>query len=53
MLIAVAIFLLTLILVIWQPRGLGVGWSATIGAGLALLSGVVHPGDIALVWQII
>ncbi|UMZ14734.1 arsenic transporter [Pseudomonas sp. MPFS] len=53
MLIAVAIFLLTLILVIWQPRGQGVGWSATIGAGLALLSGVVHPGDIALVWQII
>lgn len=46
MLVASAIFLLTLVLVIWQPRGLGIGWSAILGAGLALLTGVVHPGDI-------
>ena len=48
-----AIFLLTLVLVIWQPRGLGIGWSAMLGAGLALLTGVVHPEDIPVVWQIV
>lgn len=53
MLVASAIFLLTLVLVIWQPRGLGIGWSAILGAGLALLTGVVHPGDIPIVWQIV
>ncbi|WP_445668752.1 arsenic transporter [Nitrosospira multiformis] len=47
------IFLFTLVLVIWQPRGLGIGWSAMLGAILALLSGVVHPGDILIVWQIV
>lgn len=53
MLLAAAIFLFTLVLVIWQPKGLGIGWSATIGAILALLSGVVHLGDIPVVWQIV
>ena len=53
MLLAGAIFLLTLVLVIWQPRGLGIGWSAMLGAGLALLTGVVHPEDIPVVWQIV
>lgn len=53
MFIAVLIFLVTLVLVIWQPRGLGIGWSATLGATLALLSGVVHPGDIPVVWHIV
>ncbi|CDF96636.1 MULTISPECIES: arsenic transporter [unclassified Pseudomonas] len=53
MLVASLIFLLTITLVIWQPKGLGVGWSATFGALLALLSGVVQISDIPLVWQII
>ncbi|MCF5569453.1 hypothetical protein GIV66_21675, partial [Pseudomonas sp. PA-3-11C] len=39
MLIAVLIFIATIVLVIWQPKGLGVGWSATFGAVLALLTG--------------
>ena len=46
MLTAVLIFIATIVLVIWQPRGLGVGWSATLGAVLALLTGVVSVGDI-------
>jgi arsenical pump membrane protein len=53
MLIALLIFIVTIVLVIWQPRGLGVGWSASFGALLALLSGVVELADIALVWQIV
>ncbi|ROL66669.1 arsenic transporter [Pseudomonas vranovensis] len=53
MLMASLIFLLTITLVIWQPRGLGVGWSATGGALLALLCGVVQWSDIPVVWQII
>lgn len=53
MLIASLIFLLTITLVIWQPKGLGVGWSAVFGAVLALLAGVVQLSDIPLVWQII
>lgn len=53
MLIAVAIFLFTLILVIWQPRGLGVGWSASLGALLALVAGVVSLADIPTVWDIV
>ncbi|QHB32855.1 arsenic transporter [Yersinia canariae] len=53
MLLAGIIFLLTLILVIWQPRGLSIGWSAVIGATLALLSGVIHINDIPVVWNIV
>lgn len=53
MLSAVVIFLLTLILVIWQPRGLGIGWSACAGAVVALLAGVIHPADLPVVWHIV
>ncbi|MBV7492482.1 MULTISPECIES: arsenic transporter [Pseudomonas] len=50
---AFIIFLLTMVLVIWQPKGLGVGWSASLGAILALLAGVVTLDDIPLVWAIV
>ncbi len=53
MLVAGSIFLLTLVLVIWQPRGLSIGWSASIGAVLALGTGVIHIADIPVVWNIV
>lgn len=53
MFLAGAIFLFTLVLVIWQPKGLSIGWSATIGAVLALASGVIHINDIPVVWNIV
>lgn len=53
MLTAIGIFAATLVLVIWQPRGLGIGWSAMGGAALALLAGVVSMADIPVVWHIV
>ena len=53
MLTAVLIFIFTLTLVIWQPKGLGIGWSASIGAVIALLSGVIQLSDIPIVWNIV
>ncbi len=53
MLLAGSLFLLTLVLVIWQPRGLSIGWSASIGAALALVTGVIHIDDIPVVWNIV
>ena len=53
MFLAGAIFLFTLVLVIWQPKGLSIGWSATIGAALALASGVIHVNDIPVVWNLV
>ncbi|MNG96594.1 Arsenical pump membrane protein [compost metagenome] len=53
MLIAIAVFVFTLILVIWQPKGLGVGWSAALGALIALAAGAVSLHDIPTVWAIV
>ncbi|CAM5216711.1 Arsenical pump membrane protein OS=Castellaniella defragrans OX=75697 GN=HNR28_002803 PE=3 SV=1 [Castellaniella defragrans] len=52
--LALAIFILTLTFVLWQPRRLGIGWSALGGASLiALATGVVQWADIGIVWHIV
>ena len=51
--LALAIFVVTLVLVIWQPRGLGIGWTALGGALVALLFGVVQWPDVIVVWNIV
>jgi arsenical pump membrane protein len=53
LLIAIVIFLVTLALVIKQPAGLEIGTSAWLGAGVALLAGVVSIQDIPVVWAIV
>lgn len=53
MIAAICIFVATLVLVIWQPRGLGIGWSASAGALAALALGVVHLADVPVVWSIV
>ncbi|WP_206831943.1 arsenic transporter [Alicyclobacillus fructus] len=50
---ALAIFLVTLVLVVWRPRGLPVGWSALFGALVALAAGVVRLYDVWTVWNIV
>lgn len=53
MLTAILIFAATLAMVIWQPRGLGIGWSALLGAVVALVAGVITLADVPVVWGIV
>ncbi|MDA5109837.1 arsenic transporter [Brevibacillus thermoruber] len=51
--LAFIIFAVTLTLVIWQPRGLSIGYPAVGGALLALASGVVTLADVGEVTSIV
>ncbi|RLG40986.1 MAG: arsenical efflux pump membrane protein ArsB [Thermoproteota archaeon] len=53
MLLASTLFLVTLIFVIWQPKGLQIGTTAMVGAIVAFALGVVSFDDLFIVWDIV
>lgn len=50
---AVLIFIGTLLLVIFRPWKLGIGWSALAGAAVCWALGLIHANDVRDIWHIV
>lgn len=44
--VASMVFLATMLVIFWRPRGMNEAWPASIGAGIILLAGIVSRADI-------
>ncbi|MCY0865554.1 MAG: arsenical efflux pump membrane protein ArsB, partial [Sulfobacillus sp.] len=51
--LAIGLFVVVLTLVIWQPRGLSIGWTAAAGGVLALALGIVSWANVGEVVGIV